>query len=146
MYVPPMGPQSWVENFDLGPTILHLHQCPYLLMSPYLKSFTRALLLHRRLDSFFQIDYKCLFDSSESNPIAQLCFSSACLLECPWFCQTLHGLILCYEGPKWLEEFLCIGWLCHSFQRLVEQENQLLRLEEFLWYHLSFLTISAEPF
>ena len=132
MFVPLMGPQSRVENLDLGPTILHLHQRPCLLMSPYLKSFMRALLLHERLDSFFQIDYKCLSDSGEINPTIQLCFSYACLLECPWLCQTLHGLILCYEGLERLEEFLCIGRLCRSFQRLVKQENQLLWLEEFL--------------
>ena len=63
-----MGPQSWVENLDMGPIILHLHQHPCLLMSPYRKSFMRALLLYGRLDSFFQINYKCLSDSSESNP------------------------------------------------------------------------------
>ena len=45
-----------------------------------------------------------------------------------------------------LEEFLCIGWLCYLSWRLVEQEDQLLWLEEFLWYHLSLLSILTKLF
>ena len=101
-----MGRESWS-----GAYYLSLSLPTY---EPILQSFMRALLLHGRLDPSFQTDYKCMSDSGESNPTTQFCFSS-CFLECPRLCQTLHGLIPCYEGLEWLEEFLCIWWLCRSF-------------------------------
>ena len=132
------GRESWSGVYCLSPSLP--------AYEPMLQNFTRASSLHGRLDPFFRPTIKCLSDSGESNSTTQLCFSSACFLECLWLRQTLHGLIPCYEGLEWLEEFLCIGWLCRSFQRLVEQEDQLLWLEEFLWHHLSFLTMIAELF
>ena len=131
-----MGRESWSRAYYLSPS-LAAHE-------PMLQSFMRAPFLHGRLDPSFQTDYKCLSDSGESNSTTQLCFSSACFLECLWLHQNLHGLIPCYEGLEWLEEFLCIGWLCRSFQCLVEQEDQSLWLEELLCHHLSFLTTIAE--
>jgi len=56
---------------------------------------------------------KCLSDPSESNLTIQPCFPSICSLECSRLRWTLHGLS--YEDLKRLEEFLCIGWLCHLF-------------------------------
>ena len=136
-----MGREPWSRAYYLSPSLTSLPA-----YEPILQAFMRALLLHGRMDSSFQTDYKSLYNSGESNSTTQLCLSSVCFLECPWLCQTLHGLIPCYEGLEWLEEFLCIGWLCFSFQRLVEQEDQLLQLEEFLWHHLSFLTMIIELF
>ena len=136
-----MGREPWSRAYYLSPSPTSLPS-----YEPILQSFTRALLLHRCLDPSFQTDYKCLYDSSESNPTTQLCSPYACFLECPWLWQTLIGLIPCYEDLERLEEFLCIGWLCHSFQCLVEQEDQLLWSKEFLWHHLSLLTMIIELF
>ena len=133
-----IGRQSWSGVYYLSPSLP--------TYEPMLQGFTRESLLHGRLDSSFQTDYKCLSNPGKSNSTTQLCLSSVCFLECLWLRRTLHGLIPCYEDLEWLEEFLCIGWLCRSVQRLVEQEDQLLWLEEFLWYHLSFLTMIAELF
>ena len=57
-------------------------------------------------------------------------------MVCPFVMKTFERL----------EEFLCIGWLRYLSQRLVEQEDQSLRLEEFLWYHLSLLFMLAKLF
>ena len=55
MSVSLIGPQSRVENLDLGPTVRRrLRQ----LMSLCLKTFTRASLLHGHLDSSFRAGYK----------------------------------------------------------------------------------------
>ena len=50
-----IGPQSWVENLDLGSTVCH-RLCQ--LMSPCFKTFTRASLLHGHLDPSIQAGYK----------------------------------------------------------------------------------------
>ena len=89
---------------------------------------------------------KCLSNPGERNSTIQPCLSSTCLLECSRLRWTLHGLSFSYEDLKRLEEFLCIGWLCRSFERLIEQEDHLLRLEEFLWYHLSLLFMLTKMF
>ena len=73
---------------------------------------------------------KGLSDLGESSSTIQPCFSSICFLECSWLRWTLHGLSFCYE----------------DLERLVEQEDQLLRLKEFLWYNLSLLSMLVELF
>ena len=101
-----MGRESWSGVHCLSPSLP--------AYEPMLQSFTRASLLHGRLDPSFRPTIKCLSDSGESNSTTQLCFSSICFLECLWLCRTLHCLIPCYEDLEWLEEFLCIEWLCRS--------------------------------
>ena len=101
-----MGRESWSGVYYLSPFLP--------AYEPMLQNFTRASLLHGLLDPSFRLTIKCLSDSVESNSTTQLCFSFARFLECLWLHRTLHGLIPCYEDLEWLEEFLCIGWLCRS--------------------------------
>ena len=55
MSVSLIGPQSRVENLDLGSTVC---RCLRQLMSLCLKTFTRASLLHGHLDSSSRAGYK----------------------------------------------------------------------------------------
>ena len=74
---------SWVENLDLGSTFCH-HLCQP--MSPCFKTLREHHCFMGVWIHLSRPTIKCLSDSSESNSTTQLCFSSACFLECPWLC------------------------------------------------------------
>ena len=52
-------------------------------MSSCFETFTRASLLHGRLDPSFQADYKCVFDSSEINSTTSVMFLFCLLPRVP---------------------------------------------------------------
>ena len=103
-----MGRESWSGVYCLSP--------PMSAHEPMLQNFLRE---HHCFTGTWihpsRLAIKCLSDPGESNSTIQPCFSSICLSECSQLRWTLHGLSFCYDDLERLEEFLCMGWLCHLF-------------------------------